>query len=128
MQYGLRQYQNPILQAATPRESDAIAFRMSNAALVSAMDAADRVRALYRNHQLWSGVVKSVALEGNQLPRLLKEQLAALGTWAMAYSVAAMTKDLSLEPLIAVNRNIGEGLHPPARVPDPSNPVRKGAS
>lgn len=128
MRHGLNQYQNPILQAASPRESEAIAFRMSNAALSSAVDAIARIRALHRNHQLWSSVVKNVALESNPLPATLKEQLAGLGAWAMAYSVSAMTKDLSLDPLIAVNRNISDGLHQPATAAELSDPVRRDAN
>jgi flagellar protein FlaF len=66
--------------------------------------------ALGRNHALWSTLVKDLALGSNQLPAPLKTQLLRLGLWSMRYSTIAILRNLALEPLIEVNRNILEGL------------------
>ncbi len=49
-------------------------------------------------------------MASNALPAELKNQLIGLGAWSMRYSTLALLQDLSLEPLIEVNRNIAEGL------------------
>jgi flagellar protein FlaF len=89
--------------------------------LASCAAGPSRVRALGRNHLLWSILVKDLALDENALASGLKSQLIELGLWSMRYSTLAMLKDLSLEPLIEVNRNILDGLQsqtlPAARHP-----------
>jgi len=69
-----------------------------------------RVRALGRNHALWSLLVKDLALSDNQLPEGIKAQLIELGLWSMRYSTLAILQNLSAAPLIDVNRNVMEGL------------------
>ena len=110
MSRGLRHYQNPLFDAASPRESEIVAFSLCNAGLEAAVTPADRIKALYKNQQLWSLIVKDVGLEGNGLPAGLKAQLAELGSWAMSYSIVAMTNDVSLAPLVQVNQDMIEGL------------------
>jgi flagellar protein FlaF len=68
------------------------------------------VRALGRNHTLWSTLVQDLSLAENQLPDGIKAQLIGLGLWAMRYSTLALLKDLPVEPLMEVNRNVMEGL------------------
>jgi flagellar protein FlaF len=92
------------------RETEIAAFSAVNRMLQSAADETARIRALGRNHDLWSILVKDLALEGNRLPEPLKTQLISLGLWAMRYSVLATLNKLSVEPLVEVNRNIAEGL------------------
>jgi flagellar protein FlaF len=118
----MRHYQNPGLQAATPQESEAIAFAMCNAALGNITDGRQRVQVLLRNHQLWSMIVKDVAKEANGLPAELKRRIGELGLWAMRYSVAAMARDLSLEPLMQVNQDMIDGLRAQTRQA-PATPV-----
>jgi flagellar protein FlaF len=110
MSRGLRHYQRPIFDAASPRESEIVAFSLSNAGLTAAVTPADRIRALYKNQQLWSAIVKDVALDENGLPADLKLRIGDLGRWAMAYSTIAMTNDVSLAPLMQVNEDMIEGL------------------
>ena len=76
----------------------------------SAPDEPARIRALGRNHDLWSLLLKDLALEGNRLPEAIRSNLVTLGLWAMRYSTLAILKNLSADPLIEVNRNIAEGL------------------
>jgi len=69
-----------------------------------------RIRALGRNHDLWSTLVKDLALEENRLPPELKNQLIGIGAWSMRYSTCAILRDMPIAPLIEVNRNIADGL------------------
>jgi flagellar protein FlaF len=71
---------------------------------------ATRVRALGRNHSLWSILVQDLSLAENRLPEGLKSQLISLGLWSMRYSTIAMLKDMPIAPLVEVNRNVVSGL------------------
>ncbi len=110
MSRGMRHYQSPAYDAATPRENEIVAFRLANAGLEAASNQAERIRALYKNQQLWSVILKDVGTEENGLPSDLKAQIAELSLWAMTYSTIAMTKDLALEPLLRVNQDMADGL------------------
>lgn len=95
---------------ASPRETEMLAFGLCNARLKSATDARSRIDALNKTHQLWSLLVRDLAGNANRLPEELKKQLVDLGFWAMGYCVAAMSRDLSIQPLVDVNQNILDGL------------------
>ena len=69
-----------------------------------------RIRALGHNHDLWSTLVKDLVQDGNRLPPAVKNELIGLGMWSMRYSTLAILHDLPLQPLIAVNLNIADGL------------------
>jgi flagellar biosynthesis activator protein FlaF len=69
-----------------------------------------RIRALGSNHDLWSALVKDMAAASNRLPEALKTELIQLGAWSMRYSTLAILNGLPVEPLIAVNRNIADGI------------------
>jgi flagellar protein FlaF len=118
MHPGMRRYQRPELAAASPRESEAVAFGLANAQLIRAMapDSPPRLRidALSKNHQMWSLICKDVTLDANGLPGELKQSIAGLARWAMAYSTAAMERELPLQPLIRVNQDMIDGLRTPA--------------
>ncbi len=118
MPRGLRQYQNPALDAASPRESEIVAFTLCNAGLEKAATPVERIGALYKNHQLWSTIVKDVAMDGNGLPVELKSQISDLGRWAMAYSIVAMANDVAIAPLMQVNQDMVDGLR--AQAPPPA--------
>ena len=68
------------------------------------------MRAVGRNHTLWSLLLKDLALAENRLPENIKTGLINLGLWSMRYSTLALLKDLSLQPMIDVNRNVLDGL------------------
>lgn len=95
---------------ATPRETEILALGLCNARLRSVTDARSRIDALNKTHQLWSLLVRDLAGSANKLPAEIKAQLVDLGFWAMSYSVTAMGRELSVQPLIDVNQNILEGL------------------
>ena len=73
-------------------------------------DEAARIRAIGRNHDLWSALIRDLALSSNALPETLKRELIALGQWSMQYSTLAILQKLPVQPMINVNRNIAEGL------------------
>lgn len=69
-----------------------------------------RIRALGNNHDLWSALVKDMAVASNRLPEALKTELIQLGAWSMRYSTLAILNGLPVEPLIAVNQNVADGI------------------
>ncbi len=95
---------------ASPRETEILAFGLCNARLAKAADPRARIEALSKTHQLWSLLVRDLAMAGNNLPEKLRHELIDIGFWAMRYSTGAMTTEWSVTPLIEVNRNIMEGL------------------
>ena len=98
------------LGGASPRETEIIAFGLCNARLSRAITLGERVAALHKTHELWSILFRDLSSDANQLPPHLRSDLIALAVWAMRYSVAAMSSDAALQPLIEVNRNVADGL------------------
>jgi flagellar protein FlaF len=118
MQQNASYFRMDHLGGASPVESEILAFGLCNDRLAKATDGRSRIEALARNHQLWSLLVRDLGSEGNRLPSALKDQLIGIGLWAMAYSNLAIVKNISLQPLIEVNRNIGDGLRLQRRTPE----------
>lgn len=99
------------------RDTELAAFATVTRGLVDIKSEPDRLRALGRNHELWSILIKALASEANKLPESLKAQLIDLAAWAMRYSTLAMLHKLPIEPLVTVNRNIADGLAEQAQTP-----------
>jgi len=95
---------------SSAQDSEIMAFTVANTYLVECSDQFSRTKALHKNQQLWSLLIKDVMLSGNRLSQPVKEQIIRLGMWAMSYSIRAMGMDLPLTPLIEVNRNMIDGL------------------
>jgi flagellar protein FlaF len=110
MARGFTQYKTNHRVGASPQENEILAFSMANTQLAKAETEPARINALYNNQQLWSVLVKDVALSSNQLPDPLKQQITELGVWAMRYSTQAIANKWPVEPLVEVNRNMIEGL------------------
>jgi flagellar protein FlaF len=106
LQYGIPSEVSNI----SAQDSEIMAFTVANTYLADCTDQFSRTKALHKNQQLWSLLIKDVMKKDNRLPEPLKEQIINLGLWAMAYSVRAMGWNLPLHPLIEVNRNMIEGL------------------
>jgi flagellar protein FlaF len=68
------------------------------------------VRAIGRNHTLWSLLVKDLSQADNRMPAGIKDGLIGLGLWSMRYSTLALLQNLPVKPLIDVNDNVLEGL------------------
>jgi flagellar protein FlaF len=116
----LRRYAAVLDAAETPREAEARAFRHVNALLAAATDTPSRVAALHKSHQLW-GILLSILTDSmHPMPVELRARLASLGLWAQRECFARMSDTASLEPLMAVHRDMIEALS--AR-PAPPSPV-----
>jgi flagellar protein FlaF len=117
-----RRYAAVLDAAETPREAEARAFRHVNALLAAATDTPSRVAALHKTHQLWGILLAALADPANPLPTELKSRLASLGLWAQRECFARMGDAGSLEPLMAVHRDMIEGLsaRPAAATAEPS--------
>lgn len=118
MSYGSSQYDRQAKRSLPPRDVEAAAFAFVNRSLEGAAGSADRIAALARNHRLWSLLITDVGLSSNTLPPILKKDLVSIGSWSMAYSIAAMGRDLPLRPLLDVNADMIEALK--QGVPAPS--------
>jgi flagellar protein FlaF len=106
-----------------PREIEIRAFRYVNGLLaaVGEDDTLARMTALRKNFQLWSTLLSDLMLPANPLPAELKAQLASLSIWAQNESNRAMfNDDLSLAPLISINRDMLEALESQGRQAAPA--------
>lgn len=110
MNYGARQYQRAAATVVSPRGTEMAAFAAINARLTTAADEIDRVKALSRNHELWSVLMKDIALSSNPLPEILKQDLTRLGFFSMRYSTLAISQGLPVKPLVDINDQMIEGL------------------
>jgi flagellar protein FlaF len=110
-------YRQASHNTVSPRETEIAAFGAVTRGLRDAQGDRERIIALGKNHQLWSILVRDLALAGNGLPETLKAELVSLGLWAMRYSTLAVLKNLPLEPLITVNQNVLAGLQAQATPP-----------
>lgn len=116
------------LGGASPREAEILAFGLCNARLGKAAEGREKIEALNKTHQLWSLLVRDLASDGNRLPAELKEELIGIGFWAMQYAIAAAARNLSVQPLIDVNRNIADGLRDQAKQARPVSKPRQEAA
>jgi flagellar biosynthesis activator protein FlaF len=98
--------------AETPRELECRAFSTVIGKLTEAQKTGGQARidACYLNSQLWTALAVDLSLADNALPPELKARLISISIWVQRYTPQAMAGTASLEPLIAVNRNILEGL------------------
>ena len=109
--------------AASPREIELRAFRYVNGLLAAARDVRSRAIALEKTHRLWSILIADLATPGNALPAELRGRLVSLGLWAQRESQARLSDRRSLEPLMALHRDLIESLEaqirrgPPPAVP-----------
>jgi flagellar protein FlaF len=97
--------------AETPRELECRAFSVVIGKLTDAKTSGGQalVDACYLNNQLWTALTVDLSLANNPLPEDLKARLISLAIWVQRYTPQAMA-GAALDPLIAVNRNILDGL------------------
>ena len=110
MSYGARQYRRSEGGALSPRETEAAAFEFVNRMLAQDSDPSMRMRALAKNQQLWSMLLKDVGNTINLLPDILKADLAAVGFWAIRTSIAAMGDSRPVDALVQINEDMIAGL------------------
>jgi flagellar protein FlaF len=118
MQRSATYFRTPQIGATSPREAEIVAFGLCNDRLAKADTPRARIEALHKTHQLWSLLVRDLNQPGNGLPPNLKQQLIALGFWAMVYSTRAIADvNMPLKPLIDLHRDMIEGLRAQCRTP-----------
>ncbi len=110
MSYGSTQYDRSAGKSLAPRDVEASAFAFVNKLLEAGTGEQDRIVALGRNHRLWSLLLTDIGLSSNNLPPILKQDLVSIGSWSMSYSIVAMGRDISLQPLIDINHDMIEAL------------------
>ena len=103
--------------AASPREVELRAFRYVNGLLSTATDLPARARALHKTHMLWSMLIDDLAQPGNALPADLKGRLISLGLWAQREAASRLDDAASLEPLLALHRDMIAGLEAQQALP-----------
>jgi flagellar protein FlaF len=75
-------------------------------------NAMERIRAVANNRRLWLTMQMDLLSEDNALPDDLKGRLLSIAFWVGRYSLQAMKGEASVAPLIAVNKQIMEGMRP----------------
>lgn len=95
---------------AHPRDIELRAFRYVNGLMAAAADTKSRAVALEKVHRLWSILISDLGSPGNQLPPALRGQLISLGLWAQGETDRRLEDGGSLEPLIALHRDMIEAL------------------
>jgi flagellar biosynthesis regulator FlaF len=118
MSYGVNQYRRSQGGAMSPRETEAAAFAYVNGLLAGADDTHARLRALGKNQQLWSLLIRDVGSSSNELPAVLKSDILKVGLFSTRVSIAAMGDNRPLQPLIQINEDMISALRSvPAPVP-----------
>ena len=104
-------------QIATPRELEANLLLKAAAQLQAVRDGwqerqAELYEALFFNRKLWTILMTSVTSEDNQLPALIRQNVANLGVFVMSQTLAVMAdpKPEKLGSLININRELAAGL------------------
>ena len=110
MSYGAKQYRRSEGGALSPRETEAAAFEFVNRMLAHDGDSSMRMKALAKNQQLWSMLLKDLGNTVNLLPDRLKNDLATVGFWAVRTSIAAMGDDRPVQALVQINEDMIAGL------------------
>lgn len=109
--------------AASPREIELRAFRYVNGLLAGASDTRTRAVALEKAHRLWSILINDLGSPGNKLPVELRGRLVSLGLWAQRETGARLDDRGSLEPLMALHRDMIEALEAQRGAALPAQPA-----
>lgn len=118
-------YGRTIKQTASPRDTEYRLLAQVTSALIDAeknIEAAQTdprlmskvADALNWNKQVWDVFVEDAGSEGNGLPQDLRAAIVSLGIWVTKETAIALDKDGDIGALIAVNKNIMQGLKPAA--------------
>jgi flagellar protein FlaF len=114
-------YANVQARAETARETEIRAFRYVNGLLATAKDAASRSTALHKTYRLWAILLNDLASPDCKLPDELRGNLISLGLWAQRESMARISDEGDVQPLISLHRDMIEALE--AQAPAPSRPA-----
>jgi flagellar protein FlaF len=110
----IKAYQRAATQADQPRDLEYRAFGQVTAALVRVVDEKPPLplvmEAVDANRRLWNVLAADCAVPENRLPLALRGQIISLAMWVARYSSEVLRTGAEIDPLIAVNRSMMEGL------------------
>ncbi|WP_439597945.1 flagellar biosynthesis regulator FlaF [Falsiroseomonas sp.] len=107
---------------ASPREIELRAFRYVNGLLAAATNLRGRAVALEKTHRMWSILINDLGSPGNKLPAELRGRLISLGLWAQKETDLRLDDGGSLEPLMALHRDMIEALEAQRGAAQPALP------
>ena len=107
-------YQNAQKKTETPQQTEYRLFVDVTRALIDAKDCSKTDPklhdALHWNRRMWSTFATDCAVEGNQLPKMLRAQIISLSIWVGKHSSKIIREDEDIQALIDVNKSVMEGL------------------
>lgn len=107
-------YQNAQKKTETPQQTEYRLFVEVTRALIDAKDCAKTDAklhdALHWNRRMWSTFATDCAIEGNNLPKMLRAQIISLSIWVGKHSSKVIREDEDIQALIDVNKSVMEGL------------------
>jgi flagellar biosynthesis activator protein FlaF len=110
----VKRYQQVQETNEDPRAVEHRALARVNGMLVAgaAKGGSALAEACHMNRMLWTVFQTDLAHPDNGLPDALKAQLISLSMWVQRYTTKVLLQNASVDPLVAVNRSIMEGLAP----------------
>jgi len=113
---GISSYQNTSLALKGSRQQEAEMLTRINTELTRALSQPDNVadynNALLKNQRIWNLFLVALTDENHPYPVELKAELISLGIWVNRQTQNAITNWEEANDLIALNRDIIEGLSP----------------
>lgn len=110
----LNAYQRARTITESPRSTERRLMVQITGDLIAARDAGHSgltlAPVLFRNREVWNAFSDACATRGNRLPDALRASIISIGLWVERHSSAVMAGRDDIEALIAVNREIIEGL------------------
>ena len=110
----LKAYQETQRVTEDPRQTEYRLFGQVTGALIDVQKThvcgGPLVDAIDWNRRLWRTLAADCLDERNQLPQGVRAQIVSLSLWVTKYSKEVTRKGASIDPLIAINRTIMEGL------------------
>ncbi len=110
----LNAYENARKTTEKPQQTEYRLFVEVTRALMEAQDLLKTDTklhdALHWNRRMWSTFATDCAIEGNQLPKMLRAQIISLSIWVGKHSSKVIREDEEIQALIDVNKSVMEGL------------------
>lgn len=110
----LNAYQNASKSIETPQQTEYRLFVEVTRALIEAEGLAKTdVKlhdALHWNRRMWSTFATDCAIEGNNLPKMLRAQIISLSIWVGKHSSKVIHEGEDIRALIDINKSVMEGL------------------
>lgn len=110
----IKSYQNTQQITEDSRQTEYRLFGQITGALIDAKKASvcggPLMEVIDWNRKMWQVLALDCANQNNTLPEGLRANIVSLSFWVTKYSTKVMRERAPLDPLIAVNRSIMEGL------------------